>query len=164
MPGRKFGLGHFRQPAHHRQAAQRLHLLHQRCRRPGRAAVQQNRRCAMGRMLCQKPRQAFQLLGRYHQQRRQAQRLPHLPCAGPGRAAHTVVITHGPFGHHSTTAAAAPGKQRLHGFGLAQIQIQIPAFHPQHGAVKAGVDVIRAALKGAGVQPPALQKRQQRHS
>ena len=100
--------------------------------------------------------------GAHHQQHRQLQGIRHLPDAGLIRAAHAVVQAHGPLAHRRPAAPAPLVKEILHGRPLREEQVQIMALHTQYGAVKHGIDIIRPAFEGAGVQPPAPQRRQKR--
>ena len=98
----------------------------------------------------------------HRQQDGQLQRVRRVPRAGPvGGPPQAVVKAHGPLHHRR---AAAPGIAAVLApdrVPLRQEQIQVPAVHPQGRPVEHGVDVVRAALEGAGVQPPPLQRAQQ---
>ena len=74
-------------------------------------------------------------------------------------AAQTVIIAHDPLNHRDIAVLTVVSQQIAHGVAVKKERVEVRAFRADDPAVEHGVDVIRAALKGARVQPPALQKR-----
>ena len=92
----------------------------------------------------------------HRQQDRGPGGLGHAPAAGPVRVPQAVIKSHDPLQYRQ---AAALGGRDQPGADLllrTEKQVQVPAGHPQDRAVEHGVDIVGAALEGAGREPPPL--------
>ena len=99
---------------------------------------------------------------RQHQQHGQRQRHGKLPGAGAGAdAAEPVIKAHGPLDHRRPVTPAGPGEQGPDLPVVSQEKVEVMALDPQHRPVKHGVDVVRAALEGAGGEAALAEHAQQ---
>lgn len=161
MPACDGAVGQLGQPAQHRKARLPLEHGREQFRQPPGAAIEKKPADHTGTAEPGQPphhgRQSEgRPLGAHHQQDGGPGGPGQVPAAGPLRAPHAVVTAHDPLQHRHAAATPGGGQQ---GAGLvlpAEKQVQVPAGQAQHLPVEHGVDIVRPALEGAGVQPPAL--------
>ena len=85
----------------------------------------------------------------------------HRKGAGPGiRQAHSVVIAHAALNNAHVAACAVFRQQKAGCIVFQKKQVQIGALRADDPAVEHGVDVIRPALEGAGLQAPVVKRLQ----
>lgn len=163
----EFGFRHRGQISQHRQAGFLLQHGGQGAVQAGGTVVEQNgRNIAVGSKCLQSPHHGGQAqagaLGTQGEQHRNAQRVGQMPDGGPlGGAPYPVIKAHDPFAHGGAVAGAGVHVQAAHRGFTGQVQVQVVAFHSQHGTVKHGIDIIRPAFEGAGVVPAPFQGGQQ---
>ena len=75
---------------------------------------------------------------------------------GITHAAQSIVKAHGTLAHGCPVPGCGLRIERAHGLRCREKQVEVVAFHPQHGPVKHGVDIVRPALEGAGSCPRRL--------